>query len=317
MCRLSIIVPIYNVEKYLHRCIESLIHQKVEEYEILLVNDGAKDESPTIAEEYSKEYPYIKTIHQKNKGLSGARNTGLIHARGKYVMFIDSDDWIVENSLNTILEQAESCELDVGVADFQFVNENGEIKENEDTPFHSDEVMTGGEYLKESLKTSITMMVWKSIYSRKFLIENNLFFREGFNHEDEEWMPRVYLAAKRVKDISRVFYCYFIHTDCISKNPKVFAKNSFDLIENCYVLKKTSMGIEDKDLKQLLQNRIVQLYLSAFYKGKLLGKKYNHRVNRNFFQGLYFDGKTKQKVALFKISKYLYYYVNRTTKYFF
>jgi hypothetical protein len=141
-----------------------------------------------------------------------------------------------------------------------------------------------------------------------------LFFREGFNHEDEEWTPRVYLDAKRVKDIEKVFYCYFIHTDCISKNPKDFEKNSIDLVKNCYQLKILSLRIEDEELKNLFQNRIISVYLSAVYKGKLLSTKYKNEVNCSFFDGMNFMGINKLKVKLFRWNKYLYYYVNRMMK---
>ncbi len=314
MYRLSIIVPIYNVENYLGRCLDSLLAQMTDTYEIILVDDGATDHSGVIAEEYAKNNADMQVIHQKNKGLSGARNTGLKAALGDYVVFVDSDDWINSDALHEILIKAESDKLDIGTADFQFVDENGIKKRSLEPPFHTQEVLTGSEYFKQSLMQGMAMMVWKNIYRRLFLLENELFFREGYNHEDEEWMPRAYLNAKRVADISVVYYNYFVHTNCISKDPSRFEKNSLDLISNCWELKKISKNIADEELKHLFQNRIVYLYLSAFYKGKLTGRRYTDKVNKLFFEDMYYEGKNISKVKLFKISKTLYYNINYLMK---
>ena len=90
----SVIVPVYNVEKYLEQCLDSIVHQTLKEIEIIVVNDGSTDSSPEIIREYELKYPQVKVIHQKNKGLSGARNSGLKLARGEYIGYVDSDDWI-------------------------------------------------------------------------------------------------------------------------------------------------------------------------------------------------------------------------------
>ena len=94
MYKVTVVVPVYNVEKYLIRCIESLINQTLKEIEIILVNDGSKDKSGKICEKYALKYKNIKVIHQLNKGLSGARNTGIKIAQGEYVGFVDSDDYV-------------------------------------------------------------------------------------------------------------------------------------------------------------------------------------------------------------------------------
>ena len=111
---LSIIVPLYNSAAYLPRCLESLLHQDIslEEYEILLINDGSPDNSLDIVNEYALKYPNIRAFSQENKGTSGARNTGLLEARGTYVYFVDPDDYVLENSLRVILNRMEEASLD-------------------------------------------------------------------------------------------------------------------------------------------------------------------------------------------------------------
>ena len=313
--KLSVVVPIYNVEVYLRRCLDSLINQTMDDYEVILIDDGSSDKSGAIADQYEKEYKIIKVIHQQNKGLSGARNTGLRAAHGKYVVFVDSDDWIEINTLKLLVNEAERWNLDVGVADFRYVYENGVETENLEKPLRCSEALTGPIFFKDSMKIlSSLATVWKSIYRTSFLIENHLFFREGFNHEDEEWTPRVYLKAQRVKNIPIIFYNYFIHTDTISKDPKSFEKNSLDLISNCYELKKLSFTVSDKELRELFQNRIASLFLSAFYKGRLYSLKYKSIVNRSFFADMYLSSANKKKVILFSLNKRLYVFVNSMKK---
>lgn len=123
-------------------------------------------------------------FHQENEGVSSARNLGLKAATGGYVLFVDSDGWVRENILHLLLSEVKENNLDVGVADFQYIDENSNATENKKVSFHTDIVMTGLLYFKESFKTNITIMVWKSIYRRKFLILNELYFREGYNHKD-------------------------------------------------------------------------------------------------------------------------------------
>ena len=115
MKKLSIIVPVYNVENWLSRCASSLINQDLDksEYEIIFVNDGSTDDSFEIAKKYSESYDNIILISQENKGLSAARNAGINKANGKYIWFVDSDDWIEPNIAGQLLKEAEDCGLDV------------------------------------------------------------------------------------------------------------------------------------------------------------------------------------------------------------
>ncbi len=310
MIDLSIIVPVYNVEKYLKRCVNSLLSQNLDNYEIILIDDESKDLSGKIADEYAEEYEFIKVIHQKNKGLSGARNTGLKMASGEYILFVDSDDWLIENTVNKLLSEAKLYDLDIGIADFTYIDEENLIKLNKEKPYECKSIVSGEQFLIKCLELGSPMMVWKSIYKYKFIINNHLFFLEGYNHEDEHWMPLCYLKAKKVKNIDIVFYNYFIHTNCISKEVRNFEKNSFYLIKICYLLKEKSFYIGNLYLKQLFQNNIINLYFSAFYKGKLINKKYREYINSDFFNDLYKNQYNSIRIVIFNISHFLYYYVN-------
>ena len=139
--KLSIIVPVYNVADFLTKCLESLLAQDLpqNEYEIIVVNDGSTDNSGEIAQQYADKYANIKLINQANQGLSGARNTGIKHAKGEHIQFVDSDDYIEENVLGGLMKQVEQEDLDVLRFKYQNVRINNTFKEYEIfKPYKSD-----------------------------------------------------------------------------------------------------------------------------------------------------------------------------------
>jgi len=209
----SLVIPIYNVEKYLERCVKSLLNQdlKTGEYEIILVNDGTKDNSLSIAKKFETENINIKVISQANKGLSGARNTGLKNAIGKYVWFIDSDDSIVNNCLKGLYDFLEAGNLDIAHIGFTHYFNDGSEKSYQ-PKLHPAGVVTGEKFFSE-IHTVPT--AWSFIHNRKSLTDNNLEFFEGIIHEDEEFLPRVMFYAKRVQSWSKQLYAYFENSSSI------------------------------------------------------------------------------------------------------
>ena len=132
---LTVVIPVYNVEKYLKRCIESILIQEWKNYDILLVNDGSTDNSPQICDDYAKAYDFISVIHKKNGGLSAARNTGISHAEGEYVYFPDSDDWIEPDTFMALAEVVESQKFDI-------ISFNREFVKGEEDAIVSDSLVT-------------------------------------------------------------------------------------------------------------------------------------------------------------------------------
>ena len=130
--KLSIIIPIYNVERYLNKCIDSVINQNYDDYEVLLIDDGSIDYSGKICDRYSKEYSFIKTFHKSNSGLSDARNYGITRATGEYIIFVDGDDFLQENVLSKIAEylKQNKCEIMITRLVESFENENIEKDKN-------------------------------------------------------------------------------------------------------------------------------------------------------------------------------------------
>lgn len=199
----SIIVPVYNVEKYLKKCIDSILNQSYKEFELIIVNDGSTDESEKIIDKFNDNR--IKVIKQSNQGLSVARNNGLKKAKNDYILFVDSDDFIDENLL---LELNKNVTNAPDLVRFQIktVDENYNIlgEFNEDS-FNN---LNGVEAFSKIVKYKFIENAWCYLYKRKYLIENNYFFKEGTYHEDFGLIPLVILNAKVVNSINFIGYNY-------------------------------------------------------------------------------------------------------------
>lgn len=206
MLKLSIIIPVYNVEPYLAKCLDSVINQDISlnEFEVIVVNDGSPDGSLAIAEEYARNYTNIKVITRTNGGLSAARNTGLEHAQGEYVWFVDSDDWIEKNSLKTILDGCVDYPDMVGIQ-YRLIYDDSKKNRNICASV-VDGIQNGRYVLKYG---NIAIPVQFCIYNLQFLRKNNLFFAEGKIHEDSEFKPRAIYLADKIKTIDYICYNYY------------------------------------------------------------------------------------------------------------
>jgi glycosyltransferase involved in cell wall biosynthesis len=218
---LSIIVPVYNVEKYLAKCLESLLEQGLsnEKYEILIINDGSTDSSGEIANDYAKKYSHIKVINQENTGLGAARNTGITHALGKYIQFVDSDDYLEKNVLLPLLDKMDHESLDMLRFNYQNVNEKYEVIQpckNRSIADYSDKVCDGITFLSERLGYAC--------YACQFIIKTELLkksgngFRPGIYFEDTEWTPRILVQTKRITSVNSYVYNYLMRKGSITKN---------------------------------------------------------------------------------------------------
>lgn len=241
--KLSIIVPIYNVAPYLRKCVDSLLAQDYSDYEIILVDDGSPDACPQICDEYaiksqesrvkSHELPCIRVIHRKNGGLSAARNSGIEVAQGKYIMFVDSDDYIEPNVLGGLIAQIERDNLDVLRYRLQYVNPQYEAyNPYKSDPFkgndYSEEVTDGVTFLNERMSTAcyawvflikrnIIISAQNSAFSNQLKEKDNCLFTEGIYFEDTDWTPRMLVKAHRVASTNMVVYNYLQREGSITK----------------------------------------------------------------------------------------------------
>lgn len=217
---LSIIVPVYNVEKYLCKCVDSLLAQDLspEEYEIILVDDGSTDQGGEICDAYAMNHSNVIVIHQKNGGLSAARNSGIDVAKGKYIQFVDSDDYLEPNVLKSLVEKMESDELDVLRFNYRNVNEQYKIVEPNKDPKrfvnYSEEVCDGLNFLNKRLGPAC--------YACQFMVRRELLvdckFKEGIYFEDTEWTPRMLIKAQRAASTDLMVYNYLFREGSITQS---------------------------------------------------------------------------------------------------
>lgn len=209
--KLSIIIPIYNVENYIERCISSIYKSKLppNDFEVIVVDDESPDNSINIIKRHQHKIKNITIISQKNKGLGGARNTGLKNAKGKYVFFFDSDDFIITPKFDLFFQDIYSSNVDVGIGDFyDYYNKDY----FQPSIFHLKNrkpiEITGKECIQKYYRKNINTMVWRNIYKKEHLLNNKLFFNEGIFYEDVNWTPKVLALANRIKYIPIYFYNY-------------------------------------------------------------------------------------------------------------
>ncbi len=304
----SIVIPVYNTEEYLDRCVSSAVRQTMPDIEILLVDDGSTDGSPALCDSYAARDPRVKVIHKKNGGLSDARNTGIRSAEGEYILLLDSDDHLEENTCELFLPAARTGS-DLITGDWirsqespEGLNRSVEIR-----------IWAARDYMKDSLRRGkLRMAAVRYLYRREFLAEQGLAFRCGILHEDEEFTPWALLAAKTITATNVVFYHYILREGSITRQ-KDLRRNAEDLYQTCLSLEKTYQALEDKQLSLLLRDSLAMKTLSLFQDGRLYrhGGKFIHKdfVRRNAF-----TVKTKLKAALFCASPKLYWHINHFTK---
>ena len=210
---ISIIIPIYNVEKYLRQCLDTVYSIKNIKKEIILVNDSSPDNSYKIIEEYQKKYEEeTVVINRKNGGLSAARNSGLEVAKGEYISFIDSDDYIDSLKFEEIFKKGKKLNLDIiiGRAKKTWDDKNkNEEKLEVPNEFIDIDIIKGEKYLRESFYyRKHRVEVWDDFYKREFLLKNDLKFIEGILHEDVPFTFKAFILAQKVKFFDINFYYY-------------------------------------------------------------------------------------------------------------
>lgn len=217
--KLSIIIPVYNVEKYIRPCVESLLTQRLTEsdYEVILVNDGSQDRSLEQIEDILHSHQNFIVLDQKNQGLSAARNLGLSTAKGEYILFLDSDDLLIPNTLLTLLQHAMASQADLIVADFVKVSNETINNLTADEANHLDgelEEKSGIEFFLHDFNPK-QCYVWRSLYKKSFLDDNQLRFIPGLYFEDVPFTTRCYLMASKCLKVPLVFYIYRQRKDSI------------------------------------------------------------------------------------------------------
>ena len=216
--RVSVITPVYNVEHYLEECVQSIINQTYKDIEIILVDDGSKDRSGIICDQLKALDSRITVIHQKNGGLPVARNSGLRIARGDFILFIDSDDWIDKRMIETLVDRIESTNSDVAVCNARVFNKMGfsSILQGR----YNDEVIDYNDEMSIYFYYSALDACWNHLFRSNIIFDNNIEFvsKSVVPQEDYYFQIKVYSYAKRIVTISDALYMYRERGTSISKS---------------------------------------------------------------------------------------------------
>lgn len=267
--RISVIIPVYNVEAYLRRCIDSVLSQTCRDLEIILVDDGSQDNSGAICDEYARRDARIRAIHQVNMGPYGARNTGMEAASGEYISFIDNDDWIEEDMYASMLQIIDDCHPDIIRFGLKKMLSGKIIYERKMTcanGFYEGELLNSQrldiisnehilDYKKERILSACT-----NLYKLDLIMEHGFRFvseREILN-EDYLFVLQVFMAAKSVYIMDKTFYCYDTREGSITMS---YRENMFERKKKLFQMYCQSVDTQDKDVCIRLKN----FYIDCVY----------------------------------------------------
>ena len=246
---ITIIIPVYNVEKYIEKCLQSILIQNFNKLEIIILDDGSNDQSIAIAQSYQRKYQgMIRIISQENKGQGGARNTGIKNAEGKYLLFVDGDDAIKPDMLQKLYNYMEKSNADIIFFGTEYVDENGAIicQRTEFPDRYMEFTLSEQPYLfaKDGY-------IWDKIYKTELFLENNIWFPEQMWYEDLNVEAKILLCAKKMVSINEIFYEYL--------------QRNGSTMHNCNVEKNRDMLYSIQDILE-------------YYKSKSMYEKYYEQL---------------------------------------
>ena len=245
MIKYSFIVPVYNTEKYLKKCLDSLVNQTYKDFEIIVVNDGSTDKSSNIISKYQKKYKNIIVIDKENEGLSMARNRGVQKSSGKYIIFVDSDDYVS----NKLLEEVDKKIDDSDILRFQIATEDEEYTKINEYHEEGFESMCGYDAFKYLSSYHFVEPAWCYVIRKNYYIENKFSFKKGVYHEDFGLIPYVIYKARKVKSVDFIGYYYIQRNGSIMNNNdyKKTVKKAFDMLEQYKTMRLFAKNINRKN----------------------------------------------------------------------
>lgn len=308
--KISVIIPIYNSEYYLKKCIESVINQTYKNLEIILVNDGSTDKSSYICNEYMMKDDRIKVINKENGGVSDSRNYGISASTGEYIAFLDSDDWIDSNLYNVLYNLIIKNNSDISVCNFKRVN-----NEEEKLKFSSNEFIYNNieaiEEIYGERYIQFIGVVWNKLYKRELFSE--LRFPKGRIHEDEYISPLLMFKAKKIVYTDRELIYYRKTLNSIM-NTKFNVKR----LDYLYVLRERNKFFKENNLSELYQkginSEVEKIIESYFYvqesdiknKKEVMQQIYKYFIYIEKSINIKLESNIKRKAKLFKCSPLIY-----------
>ena len=256
MSLISVIVPIYGVEKYLDRCVRSIVSQTYNELEIILVDDGSPDDCPRICDEWAKKDNRITVIHKENGGLSDARNAGFAKAHGKLIGFVDSDDWLEPEFYEVLLHVMTENGADVSGCAFRRISGEEPAPEKK-TAVH---IYEKEDALRANIEKRIKQVVWNKLYKREII--EDIPFEKGKYHEDEFWSYQVFARTGKYAESDFVGYNYFIRSGSIIED--VYSVKRLDAVE----AKCLRQGFLEEKYPEISSCGRIDLYRTCMHNGQ-------------------------------------------------
>ena len=306
MKKVSIIVPIYNSEKYLINCLDSLVNQTLDNIEIILINDGSTDDSINIIKKYAKKYSNIVYFDKKNEGIGVSRNFGIEKSKGKYIAFVDSDDYVSINFAKNMYDFCENNNLDMAVCDYYRINE---ITHEKDIFEIEDFEITDLESNK-ALIYKLNHSPWNKLYKRELFLKNNIYFPTDLKYEDAAVVIPLLKYASKIGKFNEPLNYYIIYNN---SETTVMDKRVFDIfkildiVNNYYKDSKYKKYLEYLTVQKITTYTIQQRYQKN---GKLRNKfineafKYLNIKYPKWRNSKYFDDRNIFKSSIEK-SKFL------------
>lgn len=293
--KISIIVPVYNVEKYLTKCLDSLVNQTLQEVEILVVNDGSSDNSQSIIDEFQKKYPLkIESFIKENGGLSDARNFGLDRAVGEFIGFVDSDDEVSLNMFEEMYALAKRHEAEMVICNLQKVDQDGNVTQK----------LTQIPNMPEKIALEVHFSVFSDVsyFACNKIFKNELFknkrFKKGVHFEDIQLIPQLLLHCKTIAQTQNYHYQYLERTDSISKTHTekgLDILNAVEDVEETFKNSRYKLNIAELKGFQILEGIYTFLAYLAFVKDENVYEKMGNEL-KSF--------RLRRNISIYDIIKY-------------
>ena len=304
--KVSIIIPVYNTEKYIRQTVESIMSQTLKELEIIIINDGSTDESLKIVEKLALQDNRIQTYSQANQGVSVARNEGIARAQGEYIYFMDSDDLLDTDALEMCCHKCEEEELDFIFFDARTFREDSftntpQLSYQHTEKLDDNKVYSGIEVLKMQLQNYVfTPSPCLNVIRRQFLANCHLLFYPGIVHEDQLFMVKLYLQAPKVACIRRAFFQRRLRENSIMTS-KFSSYNLKGYLTVTHKLLNFKKQIQKKEIKEVIDLHLSQMLNAIAWQAQTLSpRKRLHLVLRFIFQYKRYVSTRGIAVLLFK-----------------
>ena len=321
MPKISVIIPAYNVEKYVEKNLKSLIDQTFYDFEVIIINDGSTDNTEKIIKEVLQDANFQwKLINQDNQGVSAARNRGIIESKGEYICFLDADDYYHPSFLEKMYNKAKENNYDAVFCNYSYVHESGKtIREPKQAKEYFGVELTGEEALKQILNGHVYILVFNYICKKKLLNEHNISYTKGCTHgEDQEFWMKVFFHAMLVNSVTETLVYY------VKRKGSAVSYNSLKHFNYVGAMKRVEKYLErqkaDSEILSLMKTkRIPQSYVSCFATLSRGGNKEfilraikNKKIKEQslVYKPVSLKGKIHLKVLLY-FPRLFYFYYNK------